>query len=406
MVLALVAPDHCSQGWHSRDHEYAKLLESMSLWPVDPKIELNWSGRGQHVSFGSNELDVVNDILVFQKLLEHGASASVTSVKCRRVLLARKTMRCVRSLTKAEVLKEVSHLTQLPNAHVVRVIGTYTMGNELSILLYPVAEYNMDTFLAALVSATPDYHEWYKICMPVRRFYPCVSGAVQYMHFNRIKHMDIKPQNILIRKGKGRAAEYNVYMADFGIARSYAQDASIETDGRTSFTLKYAAPEVVRQEVRGMSADIFSLGCVFLEIYAAVSNVNLMCGGFRLEAPRDDHEQLRAEFEKDPNRHPSWQLQSILDSEPDNNASYQEHIVALKVYIEESSELRYNYAEERMVSLVPQRVISRMIAVDPSERPTSDELVKVFGKRLCCDAGPLPLESMDSILNEDYVEDF
>jgi serine/threonine protein kinase len=43
-----------------------------------------------------------------------------------------------------------------------------------------------------------------------------------------------------------------------------SQDHS-QTDGPTSITLRYCAPEVYSQELRGRSADIFSLDCVFLE---------------------------------------------------------------------------------------------------------------------------------------------
>lgn len=44
-----------------------------------------------------------------------------------------------------------------------------------------------------------------------------------------------------------------------------------ETDSSTAFTRKYSAPEVVLQDVRGLSADIFSLGCVYVELFAALT---------------------------------------------------------------------------------------------------------------------------------------
>ena len=88
--------------------------------------------------------------------------------------------------------------------------------------------------------------------------------------------MDIKPTNILVRDIRRSAVRnnsfaYKVYIADFGIARSYLTAADSETENPTGFTRKYAAPEVVEQEKRGFSADISSLSCVLLEIIAATS---------------------------------------------------------------------------------------------------------------------------------------
>lgn len=37
------------------------------------------------------------------------------------------------------------------------------------------------------------------------------------------------------------------------------------------FTRWYAAPEVVECETRGLAADIFSLGCGFVEIYSVIA---------------------------------------------------------------------------------------------------------------------------------------
>jgi serine/threonine protein kinase len=89
--------------------------------------------------------------------------------------------------------------------------------------------------------------------------------------------MDIKPTNLLVRDiqsstiVKGERQHYKIYIADFGIARSYASAEEAITDSWTAFTKKYAAPEVLRQDKRGLSADIFSLGCVFAEMLAVIS---------------------------------------------------------------------------------------------------------------------------------------
>ncbi|KAF2022773.1 kinase-like protein, partial [Setomelanomma holmii] len=87
--------------------------------------------------------------------------------------------------------------------------------------------------------------------------------AVSFIHSRNVKHMDIKPKNILVRQVAGAV---KVYVADFGIARSYKTAAESFTDTPISFTRTYAAPEVVMQDIRVNPADIFSLSCVFIEM--------------------------------------------------------------------------------------------------------------------------------------------
>jgi serine/threonine protein kinase len=230
-------------------------------------MEQNWSGRGQHVRFEKDEQKLINEILEPLENLGSTKTAIVQSVKCRRILLARKTIFCGKqTMTKEEAIAEVAHLTRLDHAHIVRIIGTYVKGRELSILLYPVAEYNLESFFEKYLASCHGPSRNILMQRSSRRFCSCLSSAVRYIHRNLTKHMDIKPQNILVRKSA--EYDYHLFIADFGIARSYATPEDIETDGKTSFSKRYAAPEVVKQDLRGLSADIFSLGCVFVEIYS------------------------------------------------------------------------------------------------------------------------------------------
>jgi serine/threonine protein kinase len=73
--------------------------------------------------------------------------------------------------------------------------------------------------------------------------------------------MDIKPQNVLVRQFDFRS--YKVYIADVDIARAYKSSADSETGPPVAYTRTYAAPEVIEQDKRDFSADIFSLGSVF-----------------------------------------------------------------------------------------------------------------------------------------------
>jgi serine/threonine protein kinase len=102
----------------------------------------------------------------------------------------------------------------------------------------------------------------------LRTYFGCLTAALAYLHNQNIRHKDIKPQNILICKG-------NVLFADFGLSRDFADDIGSTTSGLTPASPRYSAPEVASYEARNTSSNIRSLGCVFLEITAALRGLNV-----------------------------------------------------------------------------------------------------------------------------------
>jgi serine/threonine protein kinase len=356
-----------------REDEFAQLLQSQQLWPVDPSVEHNWSDRGQHVAFQKHEQGLINRILEVQETLGSTRTAVVQSVKCRRILLARKSITCgLRTMTKKEAVAEVAHITRLNHAHIIRVIGTYVKGAELSILLYPVADENLETFLERTPTQFSIAHS-----IALYSLYGCLSSAVHYIHLSLTKHMDIKPQNILIVKTHS-TPYVKTFISDFGIARAYQSPEDIETDGWTSFTKRYAAPEVVKQEFRGLPADIFSLGCVFLEILQAQDRSSTIAA----------HAYHSSSNINVPN---NW-LQALLKTNPQGDASYQGNIGVLQ------NHLTSRHSPERRLTGIEKHVsmISMMLNFNPKDRPAADNLVSVFGEKPCCKSGAILLEAVPS----------
>ncbi|KAH7359533.1 kinase-like domain-containing protein [Pyrenochaeta sp. MPI-SDFR-AT-0127] len=228
--------------------------------------QLDWSGHGQHVEY--RQEDANNIPLRSEKVLGHSATAIIDSVRCRRIRLARKKICCNRRLKKEDAIIEVQHLQRLQHSHIVRVVGTYTLKKELTILLYPAAEWNLDEFMDELLDAESCSSFPKRAYTALMTFVGCLSNAVHFIHQKHVKHMDIKPKNLLVRKRRDQ--DYKIYVADFGIARAYKSAEDSETDSPISFTRAYAAPEVILQDKRGFSADVFSLGCVFIEMLATM----------------------------------------------------------------------------------------------------------------------------------------
>jgi serine/threonine protein kinase len=247
------------------------------------------------------------------------------------------------------------------------------MEETLSILMYPVAECNLDTFLSRLHIGVN------KIMRnsAIFDFFGCLANTVAYIHSSLTKHMDIKPQNILVRERErqGFSTQYKVYITDFGIARSYTSLDVSETEGPTMFTRRYAAPEVVDGQKRGLPADIFSLGCVFLEMAAVIVATH----GTR---------------------------QSLNDTLAHNeygDTSYQANISSCRLFV--GQELQDNRFTRRVgywskydgwMDLC--LIIPRMLDEDPAKRPSVFELIglEALQGRECCSAGAEPLEAARS----------
>ncbi|KAJ4359869.1 uncharacterized protein N0V89_000425 [Didymosphaeria variabile] len=318
----------------------------------DPEDELNWSSRGQHVEYAAGETSEIP--LRTEKVLGHSGTALVESVMCRRIRLARKTVRCSRRLTREDAINEVEHLQRLAHSHIVRVVGTYTLKKDLAILLYPAAEWNLEQYMDEIVESKQSDERTSRCdCLSVA--IGCLAQTVKFIHDKNVKHMDIKPANVLVRHLGSTIPKYKVYLADFGIARAYQTAAEADTESPTAFTRTYAAPEVVTQEKRGLSADIFSLGCVYMEMVATLASGNHAT----LNKRRGNHSNLNKRRE----------LQSILfrNGSDRQQTSYEANISQVQHWFENCAAQAGSSLEsvpDALLDMLPQ-----MIDRSPQLRP-------------------------------------
>ena len=118
----------------------------------------------------------------------------------------------------------------------------------------PVADHDLSAFYQVVTPANTPL---------LRSFFGCLACALNFLHEEKIRHRDIKPQNILV-KGP------HVYLTDFGISLDWESLSRSTTTKDTPKSLLYCAPEVARFEKRSTSADIWSLGCVFVEMLTVI----------------------------------------------------------------------------------------------------------------------------------------
>src|SRR5438445_923685 len=87
-----------------------------------------------------------------------------------------------------------------------------------------------------------------------------VLSALDHAHGHGIVHRDIKPENILI------AQDGVVKVADFGLARAYAESNVSQAEGTVTGTVQYLAPEQIQGDPADPRTDLYALGVVMFEL--------------------------------------------------------------------------------------------------------------------------------------------
>jgi serine/threonine protein kinase len=153
--------------------------------------------------------------------------------------------------------------------YMVAVHATYTTAERLGMLLLPVADGgDLDNYLGHFLSYQndPTRHKALldEMTSNLQRAYGCLAAGLKFIHKSRIRHKDIKPSNILVHRGL-------VLYTDFGLAFDSRLLENSMTDGPTNMTRRYAAPEVLSSGTKNSSSDVYSLGCVFIQMYSVMS---------------------------------------------------------------------------------------------------------------------------------------
>lgn len=90
----------------------------------------------------------------------------------------------------------------------------------------------------------------------IQRYLRQILSGLAYLHSLNVVHRDIKGENILVTKSG------SVKLADFGCS---GHIAALAVDGMTG-TPSFMAPELMRGDPASLAVDIWSLGCVGIEM--------------------------------------------------------------------------------------------------------------------------------------------
>ncbi|XP_038877020.1 mitogen-activated protein kinase kinase kinase NPK1-like isoform X2 [Benincasa hispida] len=150
-----------------------------------------------------------------------------------------------------ELEEEVKLLKDLSHPNIVRYLGTVREDDSLNILLEFVPGGSISSLLGKF-GAFPE--------AVLRTYTKQLLLGLEYLHKNGIMHRDIKGANILV-DNKGC-----IKLADFGASKQVVELATISGAKSMKGTPYWMAPEVILQTGHSFSADIWSVGCTFIEM--------------------------------------------------------------------------------------------------------------------------------------------
>ena len=215
----------------------------------------------------------------------------------RRVFLARKLVSRPRRVPIQYLLEEAKVMEKLAHDHIIKLVGTYYDTKYLYLLLWPVASCNLENILLDIdglrtgkgdrddiitrlkdlgltnIAAIDRENRCFGTsagscskqctCCPLNylsQLSGCITRAVKHCHDRDIRHLDLKPSNILLNPGR-------VYLADFGIARDVHDRDHTMTRGNLG-TFRWRAPEInqVQSDWSMKAADVYSLGLILLNL--------------------------------------------------------------------------------------------------------------------------------------------
>lgn len=153
---------------------------------------------------------------------------------------------------KKTVLREINALHLLKQSNIVNLMEIFRHESKICL----VFEYVDHTVLQD-IDITPEG-------LPperVRKLMYQMLKSVKFMHDQNLIHRDIKPENLLISKNG------ILKLCDFGFARELSKRKTALLTDYVS-TRWYRAPELlVGDAAYSKAVDIWSIGCIFAEIY-------------------------------------------------------------------------------------------------------------------------------------------
>ena len=239
---------------------------------------LEWQSDALALRFAPRQHRVVekNETVPFKGVRQQGGTRSGAFGRVIKVREAGTELFFARKSGSADALaQELEILSGLhPSDHNVSLRASYVKDRQLHLVLTPWAKTDLGQFIAnpEVLPGWAAAGDAQKSALIVG-WLSCLAVGLAKLHSQRIKHKDIKPANILLADASeddaaGPMSARPVF-CDFGTSKLFSEQSKTAGAGGTCF---YQAPEQLDGRRAGRAADVFSLGCVFLELAFMLAN--------------------------------------------------------------------------------------------------------------------------------------
>lgn len=159
-------------------------------------------------------------------------------------------------------LQEARTAASLTHRNISRVLSFANVDNELFLVMELAESGNLRQYIKNLHKdgLYIDYPEAIEIIMQL-------ADALDYAHQRGMIHMDVKPDNVVLRSEDNPRSRlnYRPVLTDFGLARLTATGESADT-AQPIGTYAYMSPEQCNAERLDTRTDIYSLGIMLFEL--------------------------------------------------------------------------------------------------------------------------------------------
>ncbi|XP_010413018.1 PREDICTED: mitogen-activated protein kinase kinase kinase YODA-like [Camelina sativa] len=211
----------------------------------------------------------------FVKFLGKGSCGSVNLVKYIKsdddsslpLYAAVKTAECEEYDT---LEREIQVLSKLKGCRsIVQCYGNYTLEEDFDVDGFRVYRMVMEYASAGSLATFIDSYKDSRLSDTlIRDFTRMILQGLVSVHSHGYVHCDLKPDNLLIFPCR---ESYELEISDFGSSRKVGEKSDCwEVDNPFMGTPIYMSPESVRDNVAEKALDLWSLGCIVLEMYTGV----------------------------------------------------------------------------------------------------------------------------------------
>ncbi|PVZ97492.1 hypothetical protein BB558_006551 [Smittium angustum] len=168
---------------------------------------------------------------------------------------AREGQKEKRNLQLDQLYSEIKLLKDLDHPNIVQYLGFEAKDNLINIFL----EYVSGGTISSLIVQHGSLAE-----PVIYSFLNQILSSLDYLHKNKILHRDIKSANILVEE-TGICK-----LSDFGISKKNDYSKAYDANSRMSVqgSIFWIAPEVIKGSKYSAKVDIWSLGCVLIEMWS------------------------------------------------------------------------------------------------------------------------------------------